>query len=73
VRYTIAPYLIYKRVQEFDLLDRCIGRARNSEAAYYRCFIFDREKQDLKSRPGESERPLNARKLGAWGKPRSPQ
>ena len=72
-RYTIAPYLMYKGVEEFDRVDRCTGRARSSDVAYYRCFIFDHEVQDLRSQPGESSRPSNARKLGGWGQPKSAQ
>jgi len=73
LRYTIAPYLIYKNVREFDKVERCAGRTRLSEAAYYRCFVLYREKQDLHSEPSESLRLSNARKLGGWGKPASPQ
>jgi hypothetical protein len=68
-RYTIAPYLVYKRIDEFDRVERCASRARSSDVAYYRCFILDHEKQDLRSHPGEPTRPSNARKLGGWRQP----
>jgi hypothetical protein len=73
LRYTIAPYLIYKDVREFDKVDRCAGRGRLSESAYYRCFILYHEKQDLHSEPSESQRVSNARKLGGWPQPASPK
>jgi hypothetical protein len=66
LRYTIAPYLIYKEVRELDRVDRCAGRARNSETAYYRCFILFDRPQNLVSGTGETRRPSNARKLGKW-------
>jgi hypothetical protein len=69
-RYTIAPYLIYKEVREFDRVNRCAGRARVTEAAYYRCFILFDRPQTLSGGPGETTRPSNVRKLGGWGYPR---
>ena len=71
-RYTIAPYLSYKQVQEFDPVDRCASRARNSEVAYYRCFILDHEEPRLDGRPAEPMRPSNTRKLGGWGQSNLP-
>jgi hypothetical protein len=57
VRYMIGPYLLYKRLDEFNRADRCAVRQRASAAAYYRCFIFDDEPQDLRAPPAASERP----------------
>jgi hypothetical protein len=57
VRYMIAPYLLYKQLSEFKRADRCAIRHRASEAAYYRCFIFANEPQDLRAPPPASERP----------------
>jgi hypothetical protein len=65
-RYTIAPYLVYKDVEEFDRVDRCATRTRGSDATYYRCFILDHEKQELHSPPADPALPSNARKLGGW-------
>jgi hypothetical protein len=73
LRYTISPYLAYKRIQEFDRVDRCASRTHNADVAYYRCFIFERGPQDLRSHRSESWRPSNARKLGGWGQPNLPQ
>jgi hypothetical protein len=73
LRYTIGPYLIYKRLQEFDGVDRCAGRTHSSDAAYYGCFILNHRPQDLHSEPSETMRPSNVRKLGGWGQPKSPQ
>lgn len=66
-RYTIAPYLIYKDLREFDRVDHCAGRAGVAEAAYYRCFIFFDKPQDLTGGPSETRLPSNVRKLGGWG------
>ncbi len=68
VRYMIAPYLLYKRFSEFNRADRCAIRRRASEAAYYRCFIFDNSPQDLRAPPPASERPANMRKRAARAK-----
>ncbi|HZL40145.1 MAG TPA: hypothetical protein VFC45_07675 [Pseudolabrys sp.] len=68
-RYTIAPYLIYKEVGEFDRVDRCADRVHGSDASYYRCFILFDRPQDLRSEPSETILPSNARKQGAWGEP----
>ena len=57
VRYMIGPYLLYKQLDEFKQADRCAVRHRASAAAYYRCFIFADEPQDLRVRPPSSERP----------------
>ncbi|MGH6728427.1 MAG: hypothetical protein ACREB8_18075 [Pseudolabrys sp.] len=57
VRYLIGPYLNYKRLSEFNRADRCAVRRRASEAAYYRCFIFDDEPQDMHGPPPDSEQP----------------
>jgi hypothetical protein len=73
LRYTIAPYLIYKQISEFDRVYRCAAHARLSDADYYRCFIFDRTPQDLHSGPSESMQPANVRKLGGWGQPKPQQ
>lgn len=73
LRYTIAPYLIYKELHEFDRVDRCANRARSSDAVYYRCFIFYHARQDLHSEPNQTMRPSNVRKLGGWGQASSPQ
>ncbi len=62
VRYTIAPYLVYERLAEFNRADRCALRNRSSDAAYYRCFVLNDEKQDLRAPPPASERPAKARK-----------
>jgi hypothetical protein len=55
VRYTIAPYLIYKTLDEFRGAERCAARRRASEKAYYDCFIFNRERQNLRATPPQSE------------------
>ena len=57
VRYLIGPYLLYKKLGEFARADRCALRHRRSEAAYYRCFIFNDAPQDLHAPPLASERP----------------
>ena len=72
-RYTIAPYLSYKDIREFDRVDRCARRTHSSEVTYYRCFILDHEPQDLRFRPREPKPLSNARKLGVWGQPVSPR
>ena len=52
VRYMIAPYLLYQEVRQFDPLHRCATRQRSGrEASYYRCFILDKEPQDMSARP----------------------
>jgi hypothetical protein len=73
VRYMIGPYRLYKRVDEFSRADRCASRHRGSEAAYYRCFIFYKEPQDLRTRVPDAMRPSGARKEGASGKPNLPR
>jgi len=73
VRYMIAPYLLYKRLDEFSRTQRCALRHRASEAAYYRCFIFYDEPQDLRTRPSDLMRASNVRKKVAPEKPNSPQ
>jgi hypothetical protein len=73
VRYMIGPYRLYRRMDEFRAADRCAARHRRSEAAYYRCFIFDDEPQDLRRRPPEATLPANARKNGLPKKPASAQ
>ncbi len=73
VRYMIGPYRLYRQVDEFKGADRCAARHRASEAAYYRCFIFYDEPQDLRTRPPEVAPPSNARKRSAPGKPDLPQ
>ncbi len=73
LRYTIAPYLIYRQIREFDRVDRCASRPHISNVVYYGCFILDHEHQSLHSQPGEPAPPSDARMLGGWGKPKSPQ
>jgi hypothetical protein len=68
-RYSIAPYLLYKNVKEFDRVDRCASRKHESEASYYRCFILFHQPQDFRSMPSETMRPSNSRKQGQWGQP----
>jgi hypothetical protein len=66
IRYSIAPYKQYKDIREFNQADRCAGRKHASEAAYYRCFVFDDEGQNFPVRPAN-----NVRKRG--GPSASPQ
>jgi hypothetical protein len=66
IRYSIAPYKQYKDIREFNQAGRCAGRKHASEAAYYRCFVFDDEGQNFPVRPAN-----NVRKLG--GPSASPQ
>ena len=54
LRYTISPYLMYKELSEFDRADRCAHQHRGAEAAYYRCFVFYSEEQNLSARPSQS-------------------
>ncbi len=72
LRYTIAPYLLYKEVRELERVDRCASRSHKSDAGYYRCFILYRAPQNLRSEPSEPMRPSNVRKLGKWGQTKSP-
>ena len=62
VRYSISPYLVYRRLQEFNHANRCAVRHRSAEAAYYRCFIFDNEQQDLRAPPPDEDAPVKRRK-----------
>ena len=39
IRYMIAPYLLYKKLDEFKRTDSCAQRHRGAEAAYYGCLI----------------------------------
>jgi hypothetical protein len=48
-RYAIAPYKIYKHVEEFESLHYCASRKHVSEAAYYRCFILNHTPQNFKA------------------------
>ncbi len=72
LRYTIAPYLLYKEVRELERVDRCASHGHKSDAGYYGCFILYRAPQDLHSEPSKSMRPSNVRKLGGWGQTKSP-
>ena len=54
VRYMIGPYLLYRELSQFSRADGCAKRNRGAEAAYYRCFIFYREPQDMRTRPPDS-------------------
>jgi hypothetical protein len=71
VRYSIAPYKLYKQEREFDPVHRCASRKRALQAAYYRCFILDQEPQDF--RPQPLARPANTRKRSVPAAPISPQ
>jgi len=55
LRYLIAPYRLYKRVDEFRRTERCAERHRRQEGAYYRCFVFYTERQNLDARPSRRE------------------
>lgn len=69
LRYMIGPYKLYKRLEEFKSTERCARRHRGSEAAYYRCFIYYDEPQDLHTRPQGQMRSSNTHKGGAPEKP----
>ncbi len=69
LRYMIGPYKLYKRLEEFKSTERCAQRHRGSEAAYYRCFIYYDEPQDLHTRPQGQMRSSNTHKGGAPEKP----
>jgi hypothetical protein len=64
VRYSISPYLVYRELREFNRADRCAVRHRHAEAAYYRCFIFDNEPENLRAPPDE-DAPVKRRKHAA--------
>lgn len=72
VRYSIAPYKLYKAEREFDPLHRCANGKRTLEAAYYRCFILDHELQDFRARPAQM-RPANTRKRSGAQAPIAPR
>lgn len=61
VRYTIAPYLVYKELDEFGRANASAARRQASEAAYYNCFVFNRDKQNLGAAPPASEQDIKAR------------
>jgi hypothetical protein len=51
VRFMIAPYKLYREVEEFDAVPRCAARKHAADATYYRCFILDHTPQNLNMRP----------------------
>ncbi len=59
LRYLIAPYKLYRRIDEFRPTERCAERRRRSEAAYYRCFVVYTERQNLNARPSRRESGLS--------------
>ena len=73
LRYMIGPYKLYKRLEEFNSTKRCAQRHRASEAAYYRCFIYDDEPQNLGARPQGQMRSSNTHKGGVPEKPDAPR
>jgi hypothetical protein len=62
VRYSISPYLVYRRLQEFGHANRCAVRHRSAQAGYYRCFVFDNAQQDLRALPPDADAPVKSRK-----------
>jgi hypothetical protein len=73
LRYMIGPYKLYKHPEEFKSTERCAQRHHGSEAAYYRCFIYYDEPQNLHARPQGQLRSSNTRKGGAPEKSNAPR